>query len=99
MSDTPARRSDAPRDWAESGDWPNGALALGAPVEAGIARGMARRLEQVLGKRHGELPAGLAERASAIADGRAWPDFFTVVELETELGVRLWPDDGRPATR
>jgi transcriptional regulator with XRE-family HTH domain len=97
----PARRSPLrpPVEYLVSGVWPAGRLGGGAPREARLAQGIARRLRTALAGRTLREVAGEAglspQTVANLLHGRSWGDMVTLARLETVLQVALWGDEHR----
>ena len=84
-----------PRDHLDSGVWPYGGLASGAPPEAGIAREISERSHTAFSRFHSvahaaqqlQIPEGAVE---ALLHGTAWIGWATLARVERNLNVRVW---------
>ncbi len=81
--------------WLDSGTWPDGPLASGAPPEAVTARAIAVNLGIAIGGRSVRKLAAEADLAhTTIYDllaGNTYGDVITVARLESVLNRSLWP--------
>lgn len=93
------RRSSAyltPAAWlSEAGVWPEGPFVDDAPAAVGYAAAWARNLEAALvGINKSDLCRRVGLKRDTLYDilnGATWADTVTLVKLEVELGVTLWP--------
>jgi hypothetical protein len=65
-------------------------------LAAAYAAEISKRLAAGLGSRSKSEVAASAELARStlhdLLTGRTWPDVVSLVQLESVLGVKLWPD-------
>jgi hypothetical protein len=91
-----------PREWLQSGEWPDGELKPEAPLVVRFyAVQIARNLRNAL---KGRTKSDTAEQASIarttlddILKGETWADSVTIANLEIALATHIWPRTLPPA--
>ena len=94
--------SEGPRRCIANGEWPRGDLGAGAPEEARLAQGIARRFIDCLDEFNTNVNAVATSTRMGpqtlynLRDGKSWPNLVTVARLEIHFNRRLWDHEHIP---